>query len=132
MYGFDNKYPYTDFHELNLDWVLKNVKRIADENGVIMKDLEELKQEYDKLDQFYDDIMTGDFPESFKVALANWLEENAVEILGQFVRFVFFGLTQDGHFVAYIPESWSDITFGTTGYDDFPEGVDFGHLTLFY
>lgn len=24
--NFINKYPYTDFHELNLDWVLKTVK----------------------------------------------------------------------------------------------------------
>lgn len=27
--GFIDKYPYTDFHELNLDWLLKRVKDIA-------------------------------------------------------------------------------------------------------
>ena len=26
MAGFNNTYPYTDFHELNLDWVIKEVK----------------------------------------------------------------------------------------------------------
>ena len=117
---------------MNLDWVLKNVKRIAAENGVIMKDLEELKQEYDRLDQFYDYIMSGDFPAGFKKALWDWFEKNAVNILDDFVKFVFFGLTDDGHFVAYIPDSWDDIKFGTSGYDDFPASVDFGHLTLSY
>ena len=55
---FVNKYPYTDLHELNLDWILKNVKRIADENGVIMQDLEHLQQEYQKLDDFYNATLT--------------------------------------------------------------------------
>lgn len=28
---FNNKYPYTDLHELNLDWVIGEVKRLAEE-----------------------------------------------------------------------------------------------------
>lgn len=28
--GFFNKYPYTDFHELNLDWILTNYQSIID------------------------------------------------------------------------------------------------------
>ena len=26
---FSNKYPYTDFHEMNLDWVLSEIKKIS-------------------------------------------------------------------------------------------------------
>lgn len=29
--GFYNKYPYTDFHELNLDWILSNMKKLLTE-----------------------------------------------------------------------------------------------------
>ena len=29
--GFENKYPYTDFHEMNLDWILEVVKRVETE-----------------------------------------------------------------------------------------------------
>lgn len=131
-YGFENKYPYTDFHELNLDWILENVKRIAEENKVISADIERLDAEYKTFEDFYDALMSGDFPDGFKIALSEWLQENALDLFGQLVKFVFFGLTQDGYFVAFIPDSWSDIQFGTSGYDDFPAGVDYGHLTLSY
>lgn len=44
-------------------------------------------------------------------------------------RLVWFGLTNDGHFVAYIPDSWSDIEFST----DMEYGSEYyGHLLLGY
>jgi hypothetical protein len=47
------------------------------------------------------------------------------------IKTVWFGLTDDGYFVAYIPESWQDVTFRTTGYDITTELMpDFGHLVL--
>ena len=46
---------------------------------------------------------------------------------------VFFGITDDGYFVAYIPESWDDITFNTTGLDiNLPIQPEYGHLVLSY
>lgn len=34
--GFYNKYPYTDFHELNLDWLLSNYQAIVDKTNMII------------------------------------------------------------------------------------------------
>lgn len=31
MINFFNKYPYTDFHELNLDWLLDRMRKLEDE-----------------------------------------------------------------------------------------------------
>ena len=46
---------------------------------------------------------------------------------------VFFGLTDDGYFVAYIPDGWDDIIFNTTEYDIFISGFsEYGHLVLSY
>jgi len=42
---------------------------------------------------------------------------------------VFFGVTLDGHFVAYIPESWTDIDFDTGMIYGTPE---YGRLILRY
>lgn len=73
--------------------------------------------------------------------LQDWVDNfdnNAEKVLREIIdkyiaTMVFFGLTDDGHFVAYIPESWKDIEFYTTGLDIFlalePE---YGHLVLAY
>lgn len=45
--GFFNKYPYTDFHELNLDWALSTVKELDDKfNLVVNEKLKEFLYEH--------------------------------------------------------------------------------------
>lgn len=127
---FNNEYPYTDFHELNLSWVIKKVKELLDH----MRQIDEWKEEYqetvDKLQAFYDDLVNGHYPPEFIKHLKNWISEYGVDIIADLIKMVFFGITDDGYFIAYIPESWDEIVFGTSGLDDFPAGVDYGHLTL--
>ena len=46
-------------------------------------------------------------------AASDWIAKNLEWVFNTIAKQVFFGLTSDGHFCAYIPESWSDITFDT-------------------
>lgn len=129
---FINKYPYTDFHEMNLDWIITHFKEFMDQINSLESWRATHEQEYAELKAFQDQILTGDFPQSVTDAFRSWMEDNALDLVGELVHQVFFGLTEDGYFVAYIPESWDDITFGTSGLDDFPTGIEYGHLTLTY
>lgn len=46
---------------------------------------------------------------------------------------VYFGLTENGHFVALIPEAWDKISFNTTELDiSIPIQPEYGHLVLNY
>ena len=56
------------------------------------------------------------------------------EIIDRYIAtMVLFGLTDDGYFVAYIPDSWSDVTFYTTELDIFLDiEPEYGHLVLAY
>ncbi len=61
--------------------------------------------------------------------LARKAKENDDRISTFARRGVYFGLTDDGHFCAYIPDNWEDIEFDTgTNYGEF----DYGRLILRY
>lgn len=128
--GFFNQYPYINLTDLNLDYVLKHLKEFMAKVDGLEAWKAQHEKEYAELKALYDAIVSGNFPQSMIDALKNWLSENALDLIGELVKMVFFGITDDGYFVAYIPESWEDIIFGTTGLDDFPAGVEYGHLTL--
>lgn len=66
--------------------------------------------------------------------IKNFDTSYAEKIISQYIAtMVFFGLTDSGYFVAYIPENWDNINFGTTGLDvDTPMQPEFGHLVLLY
>lgn len=75
-----------------------------------------LKEVEDTLKQ-YSDVLDGkieDFDNIILTKTENWLAENMEDILTEAVQIVWFGLTDDGHFMAVIPENWKDIQFDTT------------------
>ena len=127
-----NQYPYINENDLNLDYILKKVKHLLS----AVADLEgwrvQHEAEYQELYDYYNSLMNGNLSPALIASINKWCRENIVNLVGELVHSVFFGITNDGYFVAYIPESWDDITFGTTGLDDFPAGIEYGHLTLTY
>lgn len=129
---FFNQYPYINETDLNLDYLLKVYKSLVDGLAEIDGWIENHETEYNELKKAVEDLESGNWSPEFLEALDSYYEENLIEIIGKLIKHVFFGITDSGYFVAYIPESWEDIIFGTSGLDDFPAGVDYGHLTLTY
>ena len=126
-------YPYYNFSDYNLDWVINTVKELTPRVAELDAWRSEHEEEYQELKQLYDDILAGQFPDSMIKSLHDWLSRNAFDIIGEMVKMVFFGLTDSGYFTAYIPESWRDITFNTTEWDiDIPCMQEYGHLVLSY
>lgn len=128
---FQDRFPWSNIHELNLDWILKHFREFITILGELEDWRSQHETEYEELKKLYDDIVAGNFPPQMYAALHQWVVDNSVSIIGSLIKSVFFVL-ENGYLVAYIPDSWSEIVFGTTGLDDFPAGYDFGHLTLTY
>lgn len=90
----------------------------------------EIQSELDEINQEIEAIKNGEYIGNYIQALQKWIDENLIEFVGNIVKYVFFGLTDDGHFAAYIPQSWAFIRFDT-GYN--PTDTErYGHLLLWY
>lgn len=128
-----NQYPYLNLTDLNLDYLLSHLKECMQLVNSLKDWQAQHEKEYEELKALYDAIITGNFPPEMLQALQTWVEENAVDLIGELVHTVFFEVNDAGYFVAWIPDSWADITFHTTEYDiTLPIQPQFGHLVLSY
>lgn len=73
-----------------------------------------------------DRLNDGDFENG---KFLEWADKNLPAMVCEMVRFVWFGLTPDGHFCAYVPANWNWLTFNTGTDITEPE---YGHLIITY
>jgi hypothetical protein len=84
--------------------------------------IEALRAEFEKFKN------TG-FLDYYEKQIQAWIDANMERIISEAIKMVFFGLTEDGYFCAYIPKSWAGIIFDTgAAY----ENDDYGCLILEY
>lgn len=98
--------------------VVKYINELIEQDKVFGADIEELKKDVSQIQKWIDE---------FNV-------EEVDKIIAEYIAtMVFFGLTDAGYFVAYIPENWDNIMFNTTGLDiNVPLQQEYGHLVLSY
>ena len=122
-------FPHTHFYDDDLRELIKKMENVWNRVNTLDGWKEQHEEEYELLKEFMDNIENGDFPQSMYSAMVTWLQTNAYDIIGGMIKHVYFGLTNDGYFCAYIPDNWSDIQFDTiTNYED----PLYGHLVLMY
>lgn len=82
-----------------------------------------------ELEALFQQFMESGFDDYYAKQIADWIAENMPDIISEAIKMVFFGLTMDGYFCAYIPQSWNAVQFDTIM--DY-ESDDYGCLTLDY
>lgn len=85
-------------------------------------DIDTMKQEIER-------IKRGDYVELYLDSISNWIDKNLIDVIGRSASFIVFGLSDDGYFVAYVPEGWDFINFDTDA-DYYSE--NYGKLILEY
>jgi len=85
----------------------------------------------DALENEFEEFRESGFLDYYEQQLDEWINANMPEIIGKYIRMVFFGINMDGYFVAYIPDGtgWDDIVFDTGANYEMP---DYGRLILRY
>lgn len=89
--------------------------------------IEQLKADVNLIKEELEKVKNGDYVSLYLDSIINWIDKNLQELVARIVKYVSFGLTKDGYFVAYIPPTWEFLQFDTI--------VDvnselYGHLVL--
>lgn len=79
---------------------------MGDKININKDDIDNLKIQFQKF------IESG-FEDYYEEQILAWIDEHMEELLTESIKGVYFGLTLEGYFVAYIPESWDDVLFDT-------------------
>ena len=109
---------------LNLFDLLNKLVCYAEQMGI---QLNVSQDELEKLKAEFEQFKESGFADYYEQLLQKWIDENHKAIYEHLAKQVFFGLTDDGYFCAYVPDSWSDITFDTgANYGAY----DYGRLIL--
>ena len=126
-------FPHTRTYDNDLGWLIKNVRSYDDTIAALNKWIETNTPRIDDLEAFEAALESGTLPAGVQQGIETWLTQHGAEIVTSIIKNVWFGLTDAGYFVAYVPDSWSDIVFKTTGLDiDLALETEYGHLVLQY
>lgn len=127
-------YPYTDFHELNLDdWIAKikvHTEQIADIYTKLdqpEQEWERLQEEIDAMRVEIDKLKDGEYLDVFIPQILQAIDDALPGMIGRLMNLFIFGLTKDGYFSAMYPDGLDNITFDTIAD---PESDLYGHLVL--
>lgn len=94
MPNFFNKYPYTDFHELNLDWILEQIKRIITEWAETITEWHGIENEFADLKNYVEHYFEDPhFQEAVNAALQDMYDAGLLDdVFGAIIS----GLTDTG------------------------------------
>lgn len=85
-----------------------------------------INQELEAMKTLLDSIKNGDYVDLYLDSIKSYIDDNLQNLVKGLVNYVSFGLTADGYFCAYIPNTWDFIIFSTVDYGEELEG----HLVL--
>lgn len=97
--------------------VVDYINHMIEDMNTTNEAIEELKAEIAEIQYKLDNFDS--------LILEKWLQDHLAKM-------IFVEITDDGYFIYYIPDSWQEITFNTTGLDIAIPYVDDNHLVLSY
>lgn len=101
--------------------VINKVNLLIQSNKELTIKYADVLIELDKLNKKLDDFLNGyEIPtdsirwEQLNANVKEKLLQMIEQTIPQIAKFVWFGLNEEGYFVAYIPNNWSDINFSSS------------------
>lgn len=101
--------------EQRLHTICKQLHKVICYADYLGKKVNITHDDVEKLLADFDKFKESGFIDYYEQQLNAWIDGHMAGIIAKYVKQVWFGLTLDGHFVAYIPEdgAWDDVIFDT-------------------
>ena len=116
MYNVQKVLPAVYDDSLSYYELLAKIQEKLNEEITSLNNLNAWQQAQDEviglLEDKVDDFIAGGYRDEFDRFVQQWLDENWNNYIAKWAHMLFFGLTDDGYFCAYIPHDWSFV-FGT-------------------
>jgi hypothetical protein len=96
---------------------VKYINELIESDKQIIDNVDELQNELKTIQEWIDNFDYG----NIEKVISNYL-----------ATMIFVEISDSGYFIYYIPESWDDITFNTTGLDINIDNYEYGRLVLSY
>ena len=94
---------------LTCEWdkIIHYLIDICNQVNVNTEDIQELLQEFEA-------FKNHGFDEYYRANIEKWVMDNMAGIIEKSLNILYFGLTDDGYFCAYVPKEWAhNIEFDT-------------------
>lgn len=99
--------------EQGIHQLCRAVQRIIDYMNTVVDTVNGCSEELEKLEADFKAFMEHGFDDYYREQIEQWFKDNAWSIYRLLAKQVYFGLTSDGYFCAYVPDSWAEIVFDT-------------------
>lgn len=89
------------------------IQQLIDQYGSTDSQIQKNSDDIAELQELFRKFQESGFDDYYEQQVIKWISDNIAILYQLLAKQVFFGLTSDGYFCAYVPDSWSDITFDT-------------------
>ena len=106
---YDDSLSYYEF----LCKMADKINELIENYGTFDGALADLQQQINDLKAEFEKFKEHGFDDYYAEQVKEWIKNNLEFIFNNVIRQIYFGLTLEGYFVAYIPKGWDDIIFDT-------------------
>lgn len=111
-----------------LNEVITELNKFGDDGSGLVALYNELEKRVTELENEVDAVKNGEYVHLYLDSIVSWIDANLQCLVSRMVKFVCFGLGDDGHFKAYIPTTWQFLQFDTGLNPD--DSTTYGHLII--
>lgn len=93
--------------------ICEALHRVCEYANQVGMQVDGIKALIEQLEAEFEQFKESGFLDYYEAQLQAWIDEHFADLIRYAIHQVYFGLTDDGYFCAYVPDSWSEIVFDT-------------------